>query len=546
MHKNRFISLLLTSFSGGLILINTVQAGIPTWTFAPVSGYPSSVSVNDTGSATIKYTVTNQSSKSHLIQMRPIPGIISSGCSSVLQYHQSCTLTLAVNGSTLKGNVFGGPVLCNRSNPNQCYQPSQEHSLAIQLIKKPPIQQYTITSSAGTDGSISPNGTQTVNAGTTLSFTAIPNTGYGVNQWLVDGNIVQTGGSAYDMTNISANHSVNVTFGTVTLTPSVSMMGLSVNCPASSTCNPKNDALTGTPRTITITNTGSVNATNVIVNPVGLPLDASVSPSSCGTITANGGTCTITVTPGETASGNVTNTPCSFGVQPGGYVRITADGGLSTSIDTYVLSYGCIYEGGFIYSIDDTTINTGSIGGKVAAVTDTYPGQTSTVVGIPDWGGNGTDIGSNLYNTSPQGANNGSANSQAIITTLTSMGISPTDYAAGLCNALSVDGSGSTSCTSPNICYVNWYLPAICELAPYGVICATGSTNIQEQLFDNTLIPTATLGLVNAGFYWSSTEGSGSPSLLAMAEIFNTAGSTQSPYTKADRLGIRCSRILTP
>ena len=533
----------LSMMTAGLVFMNTAWAGIPVWTFAPVSGYPPSVSVSPSGTATVKYTVTNQSHKSHALKMRPIQGITSSGCTSLLGYHQSCALTLAVSGSGLKGDVIGGPILCDQSNSNQCYQPSQANSLAIRLTQTPPVQQYTITSSAGSNGSVSPSGSQTVNSGATLTFTATPDTGYGVNQWLVDGTLAQTGGTTYQLTNVTTNHTVNVTFGTVTLTPSVSTLGLSVNCPSSSTCTPKNDALTGTSRKITITNNGSVDATNVVVSTSGLPSDAIVSPSSCGTITANGGTCEITVTPGATASSNASGALCTTGVQPEGSVNVTADGGLSASVDTYVLSYGCIYQGGFIYSVDDTTSNTGSIGGKTAAITDTYPGQTSPSIATPDWGGFGTDIGSALYENNPQGANEGSANSASIINELTSTPLS--DYAAGLCSSLSVDASGASSCTAPT-CYTNWYLPAICELGPFtgGAACTT--TNIQQQLFENTLIPSATLGLVNAGLYWSSTESSDVPQVYAWYEYFGTGGgSLQYSSSKDYRLGVRCSRALT-
>ncbi len=336
---------------------------------------------------------------------------------------------------------------------------------------------------------------------------------------------------------------MNVTFGTTTLTPSVSTLGLSVNCPSSSSCTPKNDALTGTPRHITITNTGSTDATNVVVSSSGLPSDASVSPSSCGTIAANGGQCVITVTPGATASANASSVLCTTGVQPEGSVSVTAEGGLSTAVNAYVLSYGCIYQGGFIYSVDDTTIDTGSIGGKTAAVTDTVPGQTSPSAATPNWGGYETDIGSDLYQTSLQGANDGSANSAAIISTLTSTPLS--DYAAGLCRTLSVDDAGASSCSAPNVCYSNWYLPAICELGPYGTICTSGSTNIQQQLFENALIPGTTLGLVNAGIYWSSNEDSGFPQGLAWDEYLSTGGSFQDYANKGDKLGVRCSRALT-
>lgn len=595
----------LSMMTTGLVLMNTAWAGAPVWTFAPVSGYPASVSVSPSGAATIKYTVTNQSHKSHTLKMRPIQGITSSGCASPLGYHQSCTLTLTVSGSGLKGDVLGGPVLCEQGNPNQCYQPSQANSLAIRLTQTPPVQQYTINSSSGSNGSVSPSGSQTVNSGATLTFTATPDTGYGVNQWLVDGTLAQTGGTTYQLTNVTTNHTVNVTFGTVTLTPSVSTLGLSVNCPSSSTCTPKNDALTGTPRKITITNNGSADATNVVVSTSGLPSDTSISPSNCGTITAGGGTCEITVTPGATASSNASSALCTTGVQPEGSVNVAADGGLSASVDTYVLSYGCIYQGGFIYSVDDTTANTGSIGGKVSSLVDQaapYINSGSQATSII-WSSNGVGGASanvsydiiplisesstsndsyataqTTFNTTYSnestfpfpasstfatcsGASDGQCNSNNILVlyntyntgygvggSLYTLSAGPTNstyYAAGLCKA--------TINT-----YSDWYLPSICEIdSLYGsVTCPAGTQSMLGGLSFLLGDPSAGTPSTScappsgtdclAGYYWCSTEYSFNPQRSAWVEYFaSSGGSVQDYYRKSNRLGVRCSRALT-
>lgn len=126
----------------GLILMAVAHAGTPVWTFAPVAGFPPAVFMTNSGeTATIKYTVTNRSHKSHRLKMKPIKGIKSTGCTSRLAYNQSCTLTLTVNGNALNGFVTGGPVLCDQSNPLQCYQPSQANSLAIRIPQPSPVQQ---------------------------------------------------------------------------------------------------------------------------------------------------------------------------------------------------------------------------------------------------------------------------------------------------------------------------------------------------------------------------------------------------------------------
>lgn len=70
---------------------------------------------------------------------------------------------------------------------------------------------YTITASAGPNGSISPSGSVTVNQGSNKSFTITPDSGYSINDVLVDGNSVGAV-SSYIFTNISQNHTISATF----------------------------------------------------------------------------------------------------------------------------------------------------------------------------------------------------------------------------------------------------------------------------------------------------------------------------------------------
>lgn len=73
MDKNNLRNKILTGITG-LALMGSAQAGIPVWTFAPIAGYPPTVSVSTTGKATIKYTVTNQSHKTPYIKDEAHPG----------------------------------------------------------------------------------------------------------------------------------------------------------------------------------------------------------------------------------------------------------------------------------------------------------------------------------------------------------------------------------------------------------------------------------------------------------------------------------------
>lgn len=160
-----------------LFLIAKAQAGTPVWTFEPLS--PTNISVSSGSTKTIQYQITNRSLKPHTLRMQPITGITASGCESILQSHKSCILTLQVQGSSLRGDVLGGPVVCEQANPNQCYRPSQKNELSIHLTQQPPpVITYTVTPSGDGHETINPATPVTVNAGTSQQFTVTPNSGY--------------------------------------------------------------------------------------------------------------------------------------------------------------------------------------------------------------------------------------------------------------------------------------------------------------------------------------------------------------------------------
>lgn len=70
---------------------------------------------------------------------------------------------------------------------------------------------YTITASAGPNGSISPSGSVTVNQGSNKSFTITPDSGYSIDDVLVDGSSVGAV-SSYTFTNVTQNHTISATF----------------------------------------------------------------------------------------------------------------------------------------------------------------------------------------------------------------------------------------------------------------------------------------------------------------------------------------------
>jgi hypothetical protein len=75
------------------------------------------------------------------------------------------------------------------------------------------VGMFTITPSAGANGSISPSAIRTLAAGGNVTFTMTPDTGYHIESVSVDGAVIATPAShSYAFTNIAADHTIMVTF----------------------------------------------------------------------------------------------------------------------------------------------------------------------------------------------------------------------------------------------------------------------------------------------------------------------------------------------
>lgn len=384
-----------------------------------------------------------------------------------------------------------------------------------------------------------------------------------------------------------------------TLSLSVSTLALATNCTPSSACGTtQSSALTGTPRIITVTNTGISPAINTSVASAGLPTDTSISSSTCSGAIAPGGSCAITITPGSIASSS-----CSAGIAPTpGTITVSADNSNTLVSNVLVLTFGCQYQGGFVYSIDDTTPDTGSIGGKVVSRVDqaapyigSGPQATSTL-----WSSNGGgsapvnvsyDIipliaevsgagdsyaqakgmfDSSYSNSSTfpfpsvsafaacNGSVDGACNSNNILAlyhsyrtgygigaspfTLSAGPSSTSDYAAGLCSA-TISG------------YDDWYLPAVCELDAANGACPAQTQGMSGHLSfligdqsastpSTSCTPPAGTDCL-AGGYWSSTASASNPQYFAWSNIFDVSAGFQASVVKDQALGARCSRALT-
>ncbi len=109
-----------------------------------------------------------------------------------------CVVDATVDGSAV-GAVTSYPFTNIQAN----------HSITATLAENPSA---TITTSAGSNGSISPSGDVTVLSGTTKTYSFAPDSGYRIDQVFVDG--VSKGSiNSYTFINIAAgSHTISVTF----------------------------------------------------------------------------------------------------------------------------------------------------------------------------------------------------------------------------------------------------------------------------------------------------------------------------------------------
>lgn len=317
-----------------------------------------------------------------------------------------------------------------------------------------------------------------------------------------------------------------------TLAISTTALVLSVNDTVAS------PTLTGHARVFTVTNTGTATALAVIYarSPASPAWPNGTNPSSNCTTLAPGASCTITITPGNTPSaapGDLAAVPITLSV-----------GGSNTNLLTptvQVLTHGSVYQGGYVFGIDDTTPPTGNIGGKVAATTDAVP-QVPGVI-WSSLGNNGTsadtaynnvlgtdETSTTLLGGACNGGTDGACNTNEITTLYT--GVNNTYYAAGACRATQAG-------------YSDWYLPAVCELGGQAMAgCAVGGASMQANLIDNGALNVA--ALPTAVNYWSSTSFSALPTNVAWVHQFATGGLAFSAQASKDNmLPVRCVRALT-
>ena len=480
---------------GLLFLITTISyAGMPLWTFTPLTATTISVPSNDT--ATVQYTVTNQSSKVHTLTVQSMQGVTQTttglgicGNPFILTAKASCTLSLQVNGSQLTTPINDGPIVCEQGSSLQCYRPASGDILHITQASALTDATITVTSSPLTLTTNGPTGTLTIN--NTSLIVAATNITSDFTGTALDGNVTETGNTCASVAPQSSC--------TLTYTPGSTVV-----------------AQTSFP--IQGSNTNAVTA--AIQIDAGITIDTvspSSGPASGGTgvtLTGSGFTGATSLTFGGTAatSLNVVSSTSATAVTPAHAtgavdVVITTPSGSGTKTNGY--TYATTAVGQSAYGGTIACLN-GSLNNLIAATAD-----NSTSI---QWGGAGTNI------PSAESTTDGKTNTTNIVAVLGA----GSAYAAGLCSNYEVDSLGNTPCQSGNTCYNDWFLPAGNN---------TGASGQLNCLYMNQ----ATIGGFASDRYWSSTE---VDAVDAWIQDF-TDGGQGSDY-KLSMNRVRCVRAFTP
>ena len=183
---------------------------------------------------------------------------------------------------------------------------------------------YTITTSAGSNGSITPSAT--VNYGSSKTINMSPSTGYEVNEVIVDG-INKGKITTYTFNNITDNHTISVTFkkldeqkftvncttvqnGNISVSPSSATVGTKITIYVNPSEGYRLKQIDSSPNVTINNNQFTMPAQNVTLTPVFEQIEVqtyaiTVGTSEHGTATAShtsasaGTTITMTATPGQ-------------------------------------------------------------------------------------------------------------------------------------------------------------------------------------------------------------------------------------------------------
>jgi C1A family cysteine protease len=161
------------------------------------------VKFRGTGS-TINYTLSSTTNGRGSISFSPE----SNSYPAVYPAGTVVTLT-AVDGRDFRFTNWSGDVTGTNRQVTVTMNSNRNVTANFELIT------YTITASAGANGTITPSGVTTVSPMGNITYTIAPNSGYTIDNVVVDG-VNQGAITSYSFNNVNANHTISATFKSTT------------------------------------------------------------------------------------------------------------------------------------------------------------------------------------------------------------------------------------------------------------------------------------------------------------------------------------------
>jgi hypothetical protein len=322
-----------------------------------------------------------------------------------------------ISGVTPQSVVYGGSGSAVTAVPDAGYQfvkwsdgstanPRTDSNVTsnITVTASFAINTFTITASAGVNGTINPSGAVSANYGASPTFTITPNTGYKVVDLLVDG--LSFGPiTSYQFTNVAADHSISATFSLNTYVITAASVGPGVvsTDPSDTVTPPSTTVNYGSNPTFYITPAADAYVVEVLVDDVPQgPLTSYTftNVTAKHTISATfSDTCTLTYsagiggTIGKTISDASVANPCvitanSHGFEIGDTIKINGITGTMAGTlngNSYLITR--IDDNSFSVPVDTTglTYLSGGIAtGLKSQETVAYKGTGTAVTAVPD------------------------------------------------------------------------------------------------------------------------------------------------------------------
>ena len=244
---------------------------------------------------------------------------------------------------------------------------------------------YTISTSAGAGGSITPSGSVSVSHGTSKTFTITPNNGYGVTNVLVNGAPLGAV-SSYTFNNVTANHTISASFAVNTFT-------INASAGAGGSISPSGAVAVsgGANQTFTITTNTGYRIADVLVD------GSSVGALASFTFTNVNSSHTISATFRANAYTIIASAGVGGSISPSG--SVTANHGTNQTFtitpNTGYVILNVVVDGSSVGSVSSYTFSNVNAGHAISA---TFAGRTYTLNAVAEVGGSISPSGNTSVN----------------------------------------------------------------------------------------------------------------------------------------------------